>query len=200
MVAQDQTSIEPSPNAGEMARIARAKALSVVYKTAQSDAVAKSALRVFMKKFYIHAIGNNHRRYIKSIRSFCFMDVPGSRRGWTSQFEIASAQGNFHHHIILLMEGVAEKKMSRWFAEAENVEFRELNQTTPARNHMLQELATLDDIRRCAAYASKSVQRLNSRFEDAYLLPSDTTLLPKPVMLLPTIWRTQCFPFHTQFE
>jgi hypothetical protein len=157
--------------------------LTVVYKDAQSDTVANSALRTFMKKFYIYAIGNNHRRHIKSIKSFCFMDVPGSRQGWTSRFEITSAQGNLHHHIILLVEGAAEKKMARWFAGAGPVEFRQLNQTTPSRNHMLQKLSTLDDIRRCAGYAAKSVRRLNTRFEDAYLLPSDTTLLPKPVML-----------------
>jgi hypothetical protein len=157
--------------------------LTVVYKGAQSDTVANSALRAFMKKFFIYTIGNNHRRHIKSIKSFCFLDVPGSRQGWTSQFEITSAQGNLHHHIILLLEGAAEKKMARWFADTGSVEFRRLNQTTPSRNHMLQKLPTLEDIRRCAGYAAKSVRRLDTCFEDAYLLPSDTTLLPKPVML-----------------
>jgi hypothetical protein len=159
--------------------------LTVVYKSASTLEWANVSLKIFMSRFYHDVISSNWERdsYIERIKPFFFLDVPGSRQGSSRQYEL-NAVDSFHHHIIILMErDLAEKRMPKWFEDKDEFELGELNRTTPARNHMLQPLQTLDDIQRCAGYAAKSAWRLNAKFEDAYLLPRDDTLLPRPVML-----------------
>jgi hypothetical protein len=172
--------------------------LTMVYKDAQTARAADRTLKHVFPRILNRVVSGNWIRAAEKgkLIGFGFLDTPGSRRSaQRARVSVASAQDEYHHHCILLVEPSKAMKIDQ-LTSSPPIEFEDdpshspfrrkmamlsartmqrvrgmlveddIIRHTPVRSLMIQRLPYEDDIERATNYAAKSVDRLSRHFPD----------------------------------